>query len=327
MSHETMNPREPIDPALRRFLDEQAAASQGPVQTAEDARARMLRQLHSRVFSFLPNAVTSRDVVIDQEGVRGLAARVYTPPARDGVALPVLVYLHGGGWVAGSVETHDPFCRLLAQLAGVMLVSLEYSRAPEHPFPKAIGEAEAAVSWVAEHAGAWGGDPALLALGGDSAGANLAAVAANRLALRKDAPRLKALALLYPVTDHPSAHHGSYAENATGYGLEANAMRWYWEQYAPGADPGNPEISPLRHMLLPPLPPTLVTTAEYDVLRDEGIAYARFLKAAGVNVTHIHAPDMHHNFAVGPSSVARFPQSERAAGEMAAWLRTTLAAR
>ena len=235
----------------------------------------------------------------------------------------MLVYLHGGGWAAGSIETHDPFCRLLAPLAGLSIVSVDYRLAPESPYPAALEDAYEAVLWTAKTAATWGGEPALLALGGDSAGANLAAVTANRLALEKDSPRLAALALLYPVTDHPSAHHLSYGQNAIGYGLSADMMRWYWELYAAHVAPDEPTISPLRAPQLPPLPPTLVTTAEYDVLRDEGMAYAQKLAASGVVVKHVHSPDMHHDFPVSPATVGRFPQSDGALGQIAAWFRGT----
>jgi acetyl esterase len=235
------------------------------------------------------------------------------------------VYLHGGGWVAGSVATHDPFCRLLSEAAEVVVASIEYRMAPEHPYPAALHDTLTAVQWAHQRAGEWGGDATRLALGGDSAGANLAAVVANRLCATTGNLPLRALLLLYPVTDSPQAGHSSYVENAAGYGLEANLMRWFWQQYAPGASPGDPDISPLQLHKLPALPPTLVTTAEYDVLRDEGLVYVQKLAVAGVVVTHQHAPDMHHNFPVHPATVARFPQCDAALTNIAGWLRATLA--
>ncbi len=323
-----MTPRQPIDPALRRFLDEQAAAFNGPITTPAEARDRMRRALEQRqagpgTIPGLPNGTEVKNLTIEAGEGRALPVRVYTPPSLR-TPLPVLVYLHGGGWAAGSVETHDPFCRLLASLAGVSIVSVDYRLAPESPYPAALEDAHQAVLWAAEHAAAWGGDPRLLALGGDSAGGNLAAVAASRLLTERSAPALRGLLLLYPVTDHPDAHYASYAENGTGYGLEASTMRWYWELYAAGVSPDDPGISPMRAMHLPPLPPTLVATAEYDVLRDEGRAYAQMLRGAGIEVTHLHSPDMHHAFPVSPATVARFPQCDRALGEIAAWLRATL---
>jgi acetyl esterase len=320
-----MRERKPIDPALRSFLDAQAAAGGAPVPTSNEElvrsrRALLVKALESRSsIPGLPNQVETRDVEIS--GV--LSGRLYKPP-RSKETLPVLVYLHGGGWVAGSVATHDPFCRLLSEAAGVIIASVEYRLAPEHPHPAALDDTVAAVHWAANNAAQWGGDTSRLALGGDSSGAHLAAVAANRLGATAGAPRLRALLLLFPVTDHPSGNHLSYSENATGYGLEANLMRWFWEQYAPGIAPEDPDVSPLRSHILPSLPPTFVATAEYDVLRDDGIAYAEKLGAAGVAVTHMHAPDMHHNFPVHPGTVARFPQCGAAFTRIAGWLRATI---
>jgi len=321
-----MRERKAIDPALRRFLDEQAAALGAPPEMTDEARTRMLRQrmvraLESRTsIPGLPNQVELRQVEI----ASGLLARLYTPPRAEGL-LPVLVYLHGGGWVAGSVATHDPFCRLLSGAAEVIIASIEYRMAPEHPYPAAVDDTLTAVQWADQHAEEWGGDVTRLGLGGDSAGANLAAVAANRLCATAAKHPLRALLLLYPVTDSPQAGHPSYVENAAGYGLEANIMRWFWQQYAPGVSPADPDVSPLQLHKLPALPPTLVATAEYDVLRDEGLAYAQKLEAAGVAVTHLHAPDMHHNFPVHPGTVARFPQCNAALTHIAGWLRATLA--
>jgi acetyl esterase len=317
--------KKPIDGALRRFLDEQAAVFGPPQAMSDEARVslvreRMVRALENRTsIPGLPNQVKTRDVEIAPD----LAGRLYLPPSA-GEPLPVLVYQHGGGWVAGSIASHDPFCCLLSEAAGVIILSVGFHSAPENPFPAAVTDALTAARWAAQHAAEWGGDPARLALGGDSAGANLAAVTANTLCAAGEGPNLKALLLLYPVTDHPSANHPSYTENATGYGLEAGGMRWFWEQYAPGVSPKDPEASPLQLPELPSLPPTLVATAEYDVLRDEGIAYAEKLAAAGVAVTHVHSPDMHHNFPVHPGTVARFKQSEAALWEFAGWLRNTL---
>jgi acetyl esterase len=323
-----MRERKAIDQALRRFLDEQAAALGAPAEMTDEARTRMLRQRMVRALENrtsipgLPNQVEMRPVEI----ASGLLARLYTPPRAEG-PLPVLVYLHGGGWVAGSVVTHDPFCRLLSGAAEVIIASIDYRMAPEHPYPAALDDTITAVQWAEQHAGKWGGDVTRLALGGDSAGANLAAVVANRLCATAGTPPLRASLLLYPVTDSPQAGHGSYIENATGYGLEANIMRWFWQQYAPGVSPADADVSPLQLHKLPALPPTMVTTAEYDVLRDEGLAYAQKLEAAGVAVTHLHAPDMHHNFPVHPGTVARFPQCNAALAQIAGWLRVTLARR
>lgn len=283
----------------------------------------MMRALESRAaIAGLPNGAEARNVKITET----LAGRLYLP-ADGREPRPALVYLHGGGWVVGSIATHDPFCRLLCEEAGVAILSVEYRLAPEAPFPAGLEDALTAFRWAARNAATFGADPDRLALGGDSAGANLAAVAANRLCAGAEAVSVRALLLLYPVADHPSGGHASYGENGAGYGLDANLMRWFWAQYAPNSSPDDPNISPLRLTALPKLPPTLVATAEYDPLRDEGIAYAQKLEASGAAVTHLHAPDMHHNFAVHPGTVARFPQSVAALADFARWLKASLAIR
>ena len=184
--------------------------------------------------------------------------------------------------------------------------------------------ARSAIRWAVDHAAELQADPQRIAAGGDSAGGNLAAAAINRLAADPAAPVLRAQLLLFPVTDHPGTQYPSYKENGSGYGLTAEAMQWYWGQYVQGTDPDAPEVSPLRQNALPQLPPTLLATAEYDVLRDEGIAYAEKLRGAGVAVTHLHAPDMHHDYPVSPGTVARFPQCLTTLSEIAGWLRATL---
>lgn len=316
--------RQPIDAALRSYLDAitpPALSSPAPdnAELVRMRRALMLRarELRGEIPGLL-SGVKSRDVTVSP----GLTARIYTPPAAT-APLPVLVFTHGGGWVVGSVETHDPFCRLLSEAAGIIILSVEYRLAPENPFPAGLQDVLAAYRWAADHAQSFGGDPKRLLLGGDSAGGNLAAVATNQIFDGGEMIRPVGLMLLYPVTDHPSAEHSSYSENATGYGLDASLMRWFWEQYAPGVSPDDPNISPLRLEIVPALPSTLVATAEYDPLRDEGTAYAEKLAKAGVVVTHLHAPDMHHNFPVHPGTVARFPQSVAALNEFAEWVRMT----
>ena len=326
--------RKPFDPAVRRLLDEQAAAAKaagGPPpnltneQRVQMARGFMVRALQSRTsIEGLPNQVTTRETTV----APGLEARLYLPPGADADQRPrpVLVYLHGGGWTVASVAILDPFCRLLSEAADVIIASVEYRLAPEHPYPAALDDTLAAARWAAGHASEWSGDPSRLALGGDSAGANLAAVAANRLCAQGEAQAWRALMLLYPITDHPDAGHASYVENATGYGLDAALMRWFAQQYAAHVSPTDPHVWPLHWQTVPALPATLVATAEYDVLRDEGIAYAQKLEAAGVGVTHLHAPDMGHNFPATPNLVGRFPQSRRTLADIAAWLNASVTA-
>lgn len=313
-----------MDAELRRYLDGLRAAGEDEPQSDEEmVRARremMLQAVENRGrIPGLPNEVEAWDVAIAE----GLKGRVYRPQG-TAAALPLIVYLHGGGWAVGSVESHDPFCRLLCGEAGVMILAVEYRLAPEHPFPAALEDTVAAFRWAAENAQSLGANARRLALGGDSAGANLAAVAANRIFAAGDAVRPAALMLLYPVMDHPSAGHASYRERGTGCGLEASLMEKFWELYAAHVSPENAEISPLRMRELPALPPALVATAEYDPLRDEGIAYAEKLESAGVKVTRMHAADMHHNFPVHPGTVMRFRQSREALKEIAGWVKSSL---
>lgn len=322
MTADSVVETKPMDAELRRYLDELSASAPVLDGASDEERLRIRRGLMMKALENrgeipgLPNAVAARDVTMAQ----GLTGRLYTPPDAE-APLPVLVYLHGGGWAAGSVETHDPFCRLLCAAAGVLILSVEYRLAPEHRYPAGLEDALAAYRWAAKHAPGFGGDAQRLALGGDSAGANLAAVAANRICAEGEAPPPAALMLLYPVMDHPSAGHASYRERGTNCGLEASLMKWFWELYAAGVSSDNPEISPLRMKAVPALPPTLVATAEYDPLRDEGVKYAEKLHAAGIEVTHMHAADMHHNFPVHPGTVMRFPQSIDALKGFAAWLK------
>ena len=321
MTLNVMTERMPMDAELRLYLDEiSAPAALTAPPSPEVRRALMLNALKARPsITGLPNRVQVRELTLRP----GLGGRLYTPP--DAASpLPVLVYLHGGGWVVGSSATHDPFCRLLSEAAGVMILSVDYRLAPEEPYPAAIEDTLEAFSWAAAYAAEHGGDTQRLLLGGDSAGANLAAVATNRLCATEEGPKPIAQLLLYPVTDHPSTGHASYVENGPECGLDGNLMRWFWEAYAQNADPANADLSPLRIPAVPALPPTLVATAEYDPLRDEGIAYAEKLRAAGVPVTHLHAPDMHHNFPVHPGTVMRFRQSAIALDEFALWLRRTV---
>ena len=315
-----------LDPALREYLDEQAAIAPNLVAMLDPQRVKAVREGMPRALASrtsipgLPNKVRQRDLT-----AAGRPARLYLPEEEAAPGpLPYLVYLHGGGWVGGTLATHDPFCCLLSEAAGIVILSVDYRQPPEFPYPAALDDALAAIHWAVAHAAEFGADPARLAVGGDSAGGNLAAAAVNRVSAESSNVNVSAQVLLYPATDSPDAGSPSYEENATGYGLTAEAMRWFWRQYGPGVATNDPDAFPLRRDPLPTLPPTLVATAGYDVLRDEGFAYAEKLRAAGVVVTHLHTPEMHHNFPVHPGSVSRFPQSMTALSEVAGWLRATL---
>lgn len=222
-----------------------------------------------------------------------IPVRVYRPNAD--ASLPVLVWFHGGGWVTGSLATHDNLCRLLCDEAGVIVVSIDYRLAPETKFPGAVDDCVAAWVWVNDYASELGGDRANVALGGDSAGGNLAAVVT--LVAREQGLPVPALQLLvYPVTDH-EFDSVSMIHNAEGYFLRTEAMRWFFDQYAnTPADFADWRMSPLRATDLTGLPAAVVITAEYDPLRDQGEAYAQRLRDAGVPTQAVRADGIFHGF-------------------------------
>ena len=221
--------------------------------------------------------------------------RVYTP-AGDG-PFPLLVYFHGGGWVVGSLNTVDASCRALANLANCVVVSADYRLAPEDKFPAAVNDCYAATRWVAFNAAALNGDAARLAVGGESAGANLAAAVALK-AQESGLPALAYQFLMYPVTAH-AVDLPSHTDNAEGYFLTTEMMAWFWNHYlASEADGHNPLASPLNASTdqCSSLPPAFIATAEYDPLRDEGAAYAAKLREAGVAVEYICFEGLIHGF-------------------------------
>ena len=222
--------------------------------------------------------------------------RVYRPGGvPDSRPLPVLVFFHGGGWVIGDIETHDVVCRQVTAEAGISVISVDYRLAPENKFPAAVDDAWAATRWIAAHGAELGIDPARLAVGGDSAGGNLAAVVAL---LARDAgwPKISLQVLTYPVTDL-GAETKSYADLAEGYMLTRDSMRWFRAHYlSKEEDALDWRVSPIRATSLAGLPPALVITAGFDPLRDEGQAYALRLSEAGVSVDAVCFGGMIHGF-------------------------------
>ncbi len=217
--------------------------------------------------------------------------RIYRP---DGDGGGVLVYFHGGGWVIGGLESHDETCRMLCAGGGVTVVAVDYRLAPETRYPGAVTDCYNATLWVSEQAAELGLDASRLAVGGDSAGGNLAAAVAQ-MARDKGGPHIAFQLLVYPVTD-ADFDRPSYLDNGEGYLLTRRGMQWFWGHYAPdAAQRTQPYASPLRGDLVG-LPPALVQVAEFDPLRDEGVAYANALKAAGVKVQFNHYHGMIHGF-------------------------------
>jgi acetyl esterase len=234
------------------------------------------------------------DVVIARDGgdEPGLPGRAYWPTRLEPVG--ALLWLHGGGWCVGDLDGFDRVCRSLCNAAAAIVVSVDYRLAPEHPYPAAVQDADLAVAWASGHgAGQLGFDPARLAIGGDSAGGNLATVAARH------APRaLRAQLLVYPALD-AGMDTGSYRAFGDLPLLTREAMEWCWRTYLGpegAARDAEPDASPLRCQDLAGVPPAYIAVAGHDVLRDEGVAYARALEAAGVPVTLREYEDMTHGF-------------------------------
>lgn len=248
-----------------------------------------------------------------------LPVRIYTPAGAG--PFPGLAWFHGGGWVVGDLDSADGPARHLCVGAGCVVVSVDYRLAPETKFPGPAEDCYAATQWLAANAAALNVDPDRIAVGGDSAGGNLAAAVSLMSRDRGGSPLVFQL-LVYPVTE-PDFDNGSYTANAEGYQLSRDVMIWYWEQYlASAADADNPYASPLRAADLSGLPPALVLTAEYDPLRDEGEAYAARLAAAGVPVACTRYDGLIHGFF---GMFAAVDQARQAVEQSAAGLREAFA--
>lgn len=283
-----------LHPDAETLLDLIRATGRPPFETLSVAEARQAYAASRAVLQPLPDEVAeARDLTIPGPG-GPLALRLYRGAGTsDAAALPALLYLHGGGWVLGGLDSHDGVCRRLANLAACRVVAVDYRLAPEHRFPAAIDDAAAALAWVAANAAALGVDPARLAVGGDSAGGNLAAVLAL---MGRDgaAPASACQLLLYPVVDL-AMDAASYARITTGVPLTAATMRWFADHYAPEpAQRLDWRASPLRAGRLGGTPPALVLTVAHDPLVDEGRAYAGRLEAEGVRVAALHLSDQIH---------------------------------
>lgn len=222
-----------------------------------------------------------------------IKVRIYTP---DGLGpFSLFVYYHGGGWVVGDLETSDASCRMIANRTGRIVVSVDYRLAPEFKFPTPLEDSYAALKWVSENASTLNGNVSNIVVGGDSAGGNLSAVV-SLLARDQKGPKISAQILIYPVTNL-SYDTGSYQEFKKGFGLDRAVMIWFGDHYIRNEeDARNPYVAPLVANNLSNLPPAFVITAENDVLRDEGIAYAERLKEAGVKVESVTAAGLVHGY-------------------------------
>jgi acetyl esterase len=283
-----------LDLHLAGFLESFAGSGAKPLpqSTPEEARGLMLH---------LARAVRAPEAVVDLHRVEDLTvpgaagslrARLYRPSAERHLA--TVVYLHGGGFVIGDLDTHDNICREVARAANAVVVSVDYRLAPEHRYPAAADDAIAATRWVIANAGELGGSD-VVAVAGDSAGGNLAAVVTQQL--HADGVSLAAQLLIYPAVAGDRSGFPSFKENGEGYLLDRETIAWFERHYvADGTNPQDARLAPIHAKDLAGLPPAVIVTAEYDPLRDEGEAYGRLLHASGVKVDTIRCDGMLHGF-------------------------------
>lgn len=284
----------PLDPLVKAFLDRAAAI---PRPKAWDVPPAVTRQS----FAGMMQVTSLKDVAIGRienfniPGPGGdIRVRSYAPVAAAG-PLATLIYFHGGGFVAGSLESHDGLCRLFAAEGGFRVIAVDYRLAPEHPYPAAVDDAWAAVQWIEKNAADIGVDAGRIAVGGDSAGGTLAAIV-TQLAREKGGLKIAYQLLMFPNTQM-GGETSSLNEFAVGYFLERRAIEYFNSLYLPpGTDTSQPNVSPLRARDFSGLPPAYVMLGGYDPLHDEGLAYAEKLRAAGVKVTIADYADMVHCF-------------------------------
>jgi len=283
-----------LDPQTETFLQQMAQQGVPAVHTLTPLEARESRNPVFVKLGGPPEAVANVENLNIPGPAGQIPIRIYTPHGSG--PCPIVVYFHGGGWVICNLDTHDTVCRSLANGASCIVVSVDYRLAPEHKFPAAVDDVYAATQWVADNASRISGDAARIAVGGDSAGGNLAAVV-SLMARDKNGPSLVYQVLIYPVTDLSSFGTDSYREHGEAYMLTRDSMEYYRGHYIGNEEELlNPYASPLLAQDLSGLPAALVITAEFDVLTDEAQVYARRLKQAGVPVTYTCYDGMIHPF-------------------------------
>jgi acetyl esterase len=309
----------PLRPEIQAQLARMAAAGTPPLQEQSVEQARRLHAASAATLHGPPVPVAAAADRTIPGPAGDLRVRVYTPHGQ--APFPIVVWFHGGGWVVGTLDTFDSVCRALAAAVPAVVVAVDYRLAPEHRYPAAVEDAYAATLWASRDAAELGGAQQRLAVAGDSAGGNLAAVVALG-ARDRGGPAIGFQLLFCPVLD-AAMDTASYREQADGYYLTAAGMRWYWAHYLGGADGAAPDASPLRAAFFGDLPPALVITAEYDPLRDEGEAYAARLRAAGVPAAASRYPGTVHGFYRWRAVT---PAAEAAMQEAAAAVRTALPA-
>jgi acetyl esterase len=313
----------PLDPDAQRVLDLIRESGRPPYETLEPAAARELYRKGRTVLQPEPPPVALVRDLNAPTPHGAVPLRLYRGAGtKDGAALPALVFLHGGGWVFGDLDTHDGPCRMLANAARCVVVSVDYRLAPEHKFPAAFDDSVAATAWIADNAAALGIDPTRLAVGGDSAGGNLAA-AVCLWARERGAPKLCFQLLVYPALDMGMTAD-SHRVHTHGLPLTHATAAWFRDLYLRQVDDqADWRASPLRAADVGGLPPAYVLTAGYDPLCSEGELFAQRLRAAGGAVTHRHLPDQIHGFmTMGRIIAAALPAIDDAGAVLARALGT-----
>jgi acetyl esterase len=309
-----------VDSEAQAVLDLIAASGRAPLQEMSIAEARLAVRGSQDYFGKARPPSRVRDSAFAGPQCT-VPLRIYRPgDVPDDTVLPAMLFLHGGGWMLGDLDYGGWFCGALAGQLGIAVIAVGYRLAPEHPFPAGIEDCFAALDHVAGHAGALAIDPARMGIVGDSAGGNLAA--ATALHARDWEIALCSQILIYPVTALAD-ETGSYGRNAAGFGLTAEAMRWFRAAYLAGADPEDWRASPLRAPRLDGVAPALVLTAGFDPLADEGDAYAIRLAGDGVPVRHLRYPGQIHNFVMWARSIGA---AETALSQIVEELRSRLLA-
>jgi acetyl esterase len=305
----------PLDPQAQILLEQLAAMGSPALEDIPLADARAAYRALATMTPLQPVARTEEHRVPVDGGA--IDVHVFTPEGATGAGL---VWFHGGGWTIGDLSTSNATATELANASGCTVVNVDYRLAPEHPFPIPLDDCYAALEWVVAHAGELGIDPARLAVGGDSAGGNLAAVVS--LAARdRNGPAVRFQLLVYPGTDGRMSYP-SIRENGEGLLLTASTLRWFWANYLGDHDPEHPLVSPVYAPDLAGLPPALVITGEYDPLRDEGEAYAERLRQAGCDATTSRYDGQVHGFFALTSIIEG---GRKAVDEAGAALRAALA--
>lgn len=294
----TTNSPDRLDPQVQSLLEQMAAsrppAAERPLPPEAAISAERAGCLQTIPLAGKPEQVYNVDDRQIPSTTGTIPIRIYTPGAAQN--LPILVYFHGGSFTAGGLDTHDTPLRAIANRADCIVVAVAYRLAPEHPFPAGIEDAYTATKWVADNARNFGGDPARIAVGGDSAGGAIATVV-SMMARDRQIPSIMYQVLIYPSTDATMSSAAWQEFGDKGYVLTTQGMKENYDRYIPqGSDRQQPYISPLKANNLSNLPPAFILTAEFDPLRDEGEAYAERLKQAGISVTVTQYPGMIHGF-------------------------------